>query len=59
MKRRKTISYDITYMWNLKHGTDELLYKTETDSQRTDLGLPRGKKGKRGKDKEFQEMVLG
>ena len=22
---------DITYMWNLKYDTDELLYKTETD----------------------------
>ena len=35
--------YDITYMWNLKYGTNELIYKTETDSQtqRTDLWLPR------------------
>ena len=24
---------DVTYMWNLKHGTDELAYKTETGSQ--------------------------
>ena len=23
----------ITYMWNLKHDTNELIYKTETDSQ--------------------------
>ena len=31
-------------MWNLKYDTNELLYKTETDSQtqRTDLRLPRG-----------------
>ena len=30
-------------MWNLKYGTNELIYKTETDSQtqRTDLWLPR------------------
>ena len=30
-------------MWNLKYDTNELIYKTETDSQtqRTDLGLPR------------------
>ena len=30
---------------NLKYGTNELLYKTETDSQtqRTDLWLPRGR----------------
>ena len=25
--------YDITYMWNLKYGTNALIYKTETDSQ--------------------------
>ena len=28
------ISYDIPYMWNLKRNdTNELIYKTETDSQ--------------------------
>ena len=26
------ISYDITYMWNLKYETDEPVYETETDS---------------------------
>ena len=29
----RQISYDITYMWNLKYDTNELIYKTETDSQ--------------------------
>ena len=31
-------------MWNLKYNTNELIYKTETDSQtqRTDLWFPRG-----------------
>ena len=24
---------DITYMWNLKYGTNEPMYRTETDSQ--------------------------
>ena len=24
--------HDITYMWNLKNDTNELIYKTETDS---------------------------
>ena len=28
-------------MWNLKYDTDELIYRIETDSQRTDLWLPR------------------
>ena len=42
-------------MWNLKYGTNELIYKTETDSQtqRSDLWLPRGRSGGRGMDWEF------
>ena len=31
--RKRHISYDITYMWNLKYDTNELIYKTETDLQ--------------------------
>ena len=31
--RERQISYDITYMWNLKYDTNELIYETETDSQ--------------------------
>ena len=44
------IPYDISYMWNLKYDTNELTYKTETDSQiqRIDLRLPRGKGGGEG-----------
>ena len=35
----------ITYMWNLKYDTNELMYKTETHSQtlKTNLWLPKGK----------------
>ena len=35
--------YDITYMWNLKYDTNELIYQTETDSQtqRTTCGCQR------------------
>ena len=42
-------------MWNLKYDTNELIYKTETDSQtqRTDLWLPGGKGGGGGMDWEF------
>ena len=41
----RQIPYDITYMWNLKYGTSESIYRTETDSQtwRPDLWLPRGR----------------
>ena len=31
-------------MWNLKYGTNKLLYETETDSQKTNLWLPKGKR---------------
>ena len=44
-ERERQISYDITYMWNQKYGTNKPIYKTEIDSQilRTDLWLPKGK----------------
>ena len=43
-EREGQIPYDITYMWNLKYGPNELSTK-QTDSQtwRTDLQLPGGK----------------
>ena len=28
----RQISYDITYMWNVKYDTNEPMYKTETHS---------------------------
>ena len=31
--RERQILYHITYMWNLKYNINELIYKTETDSQ--------------------------
>ena len=33
LDRERQKSYDITYMWNLKNDTNELIYKTDTDSQ--------------------------
>ena len=48
--RERQISHDITYMWNLKTDTNELIYKTETDSDfKYKLWLPKGKGG--GRDK--------
>ena len=54
-ERERQIPYDITYMWNLKYGTNEPIYETETDSQteRTDLWLQRGREGGEGMDWEF------
>ena len=31
--RERQISYGIAYMWNVKKGTKELIYKTEIESQ--------------------------
>ena len=28
---QRQISHDITYMWNLKYDTNELIFKTETN----------------------------
>ena len=41
ISQRKT---NITYMWNLKYDTNELIYQRETDSQtwKTNLWLPKG-----------------
>ena len=45
--RQRQISYGITYTWNLKHITGELIFKTEIDSeiQKTNGCLPKGKVG--------------
>ena len=32
-ERERQIIYDITYIWNLKYDTNELIYETETHSQ--------------------------
>ena len=51
MSDRERQMYDITYMQNLKkNDTNELIYKTETDSQtqRTNLWLPGGNGGGKG-----------
>ena len=44
-KEKNKLLYVITYMWNLRYDTNELIYKAETDSQaqKTDLWLPKGK----------------
>ena len=32
-ERERQIPYDTTYVWNLKYGTSDPAYKTETNSQ--------------------------
>ena len=41
-ERGKQISYNITYMWNLENGIDELICKIETQTQRTNMDTKRG-----------------
>ena len=50
LRPRKIMSYDVIYMWNLKNYPNELIYKTETDSQtwKTNLQLSKGKEGGEG-----------
>ena len=44
--RERQISYDITYMWNLKYDTNELIDKTETDSDvEKKLMITKGERG--------------
>ena len=53
--------YIITYMWTLKHGTNEPVYKTETDSQaeRSDLCLSRERRKGRELVWEFGDKHQG
>ena len=41
--RKRQMPGNITYMWNLKYDTNELICKAETDTQRINLWLPKGK----------------
>ena len=43
-KEKDKYHYDITYIWNLIYGTNEPIYRKETNSWtwRADLWLPRG-----------------
>ena len=43
--RQRQISYDITYMWNLKHSTNQFIYETDSETQKTNLRLLRGSGG--------------
>ena len=44
-ERERQIPHDIIYLCNLKYGTNDPIYKTETESQtqKTNLWLPKGK----------------
>ena len=51
-ERERQIPYDITSMWSLKYGTNEPIYKTETESQNR-LVATKGEGRGSGMDWEF------
>ena len=60
VSQTKTISYDITYMWNLKYDTNELTYETEIDSDVENRLVAKGKVGGRwGEGGGEMEWELG
>ena len=48
-ERKKQILYDITHLRNLKYGTDDPIYKTETDHSQGEQTC-----GSRGKGGQFR-----
>ena len=48
----RQLSYDITYMWNLKQGTNELIYKTDSQTENR-LVIAKKEVGGCGRDWEF------
>ena len=50
---KREITHDITYMWNLKYGTNEPIYRIETDSQTQSDCQGVGVLGRRTMDWEF------
>ena len=49
--------YRISYMWNLKCYTNELIYKTDSQTQKTDLWLPREKGWWRNESADWDEQM--
>ena len=44
-EREIQIPYAIIYTWNLKYDTNESIYETDHETQRTDVQLPRRRQG--------------
>ena len=51
--KERQISYDVTYIWNIKNDTNEFIHKTGPQTQKTNLGLPK-EKVEGGINKEFE-----
>ena len=42
-KRERQIPYDITYIWNQEYDTNEFIYETNAQTEKTNIWLPEGK----------------
>ena len=42
-KEEDKLPYDITHTWNLKYDTNEFIHKTDSQTYKTNLWLPKGK----------------
>ena len=47
--RERQILYDISYMWNLENSTNELIYKTDRRTEKTNIWLQKGRCGRKDK----------
>ena len=52
-ERKRQIAYDITFMWNLKYGTNEPIYRTESHGHRQQICGCQGGGGVNGMDWEI------
>ena len=50
---KRQVQYEITCMWNLKYDTNQHETKTDSETQRTDLWLSRGREGRIRKEWKF------
>ena len=58
--RERQISYNITYMWNLKYDTNQHIYETKTDSQIQRIDFVVAKQGwiRGGKEWDQQSSTI-
>ena len=51
--RQRQISYDITYMWNLKYNTKEFIYQTKTTHTEIRIMVTKVERNEGGMDGEY------
>ena len=58
VSQKEKDKYDITYMWNLKYDTNELIYKTETDSRHRKQDIENKRMVTKGERRERDELGI-